>query len=327
MKQIDNKIKLVLYSFLLIIYFYFIINFFKYKKKFVPIAYGVNNKYIYPLIVSLTSILYNANKSTIYYFYILIPDNFLKENKRKILGLHKLFHNFKIKFYNLKNHYKDWKVGVYHSTSIYFRLSLSNIVNDFDKIIYLDCDTIIHKDLSELYNLNMNGKYYLGFAGLEIGKIIINGTRNFINSGVMLINIKELKKINAHKLYDNFYKKYGTKKYDEYLINNIFYNYIGFLPFKYGIPDFNNIKISINKFYKLYNGYCKRTYKELIEASKDPTITHGAYNLEKWWKKEFHKLSNIGKKWIFYASKSNIFLEICEYYKQFKGYCIKILKK
>ena len=275
----------------------------------------------------LTSILYNANRNTFYYFYIMIPGDFLNKNKKKILDLHKLFHNCKIKFCNLKNNYKDWKVGKHYSTSVYFRLSLSNIVKGFDKIIYLDCDTIIHKDLSEFYSINMNGNYYLGFAGLEIGKIIINGTRNFINSGVMIINIKELRKINAPKLFENYYKKFGTKKVDEYLINHIFYNYIGFLPFKYGVPDFNNIKLTIKNFYKSYNGYSNRTYEELIEASNNPAITHGAYNLIKWWQKEYYNLSNIGKKWIFYASKSNIFSEICDNYRQFKEICIKLKKK
>ena len=106
-------------------------------------------------------------------------------------------------------------------------MSLSDIVKNFDKIIYLDCDTIVHKDISDLYSLEINGKYYMGTPGLELGKIIINGTRNFINSGVLLINLKELRKIKAPELYESYYKQYGTKKEDEYLINVIFYNYIG----------------------------------------------------------------------------------------------------
>ena len=165
----------------------------------------------------------------------------------------------------------------------------------------------------------------MGTPGLELGKIIINGTRNFINSGVLLINLKELRKIKAPELYESYYKQYGTKKEDEYLINVIFYNYIGFLPFKFGLPDFNNTNFNTTSFYKRYNGYCNKTLKELIEASNNPSITHGAYSWIKWWKRDYHRLSNIGKKWLFYASKSNVFEEICNRYKQFIKICKKIL--
>ena len=49
---LDYKKKIVLFLYFLNIYLFFIINSLKNKKKYIPIAYGVNNKYIYPIIVS-----------------------------------------------------------------------------------------------------------------------------------------------------------------------------------------------------------------------------------------------------------------------------------
>ena len=160
------------------------------------------------------------------------------------------------------------------------RLSLTNIIKDLQKIIYLDCDTIVHKDLAELYNINMEDKYYMGFPAHEISYLVIQGTRNFINSGVILINLKLLRKINATKIYEEYYKIHGTKKVDEYLINVIFYDKIAFLPFKYGIPDFikgHRIISSPSIFWHNLKGYSNRTENEMIESSKDPFITHGSY--------------------------------------------------
>ena len=55
------------------------------------------------------------------------------------------------------------KFSKYHhshdSVAVYYRLELSNIIQDYDKIIYLDVDTLIHQDLTKFYNLDM-GKYY-----------------------------------------------------------------------------------------------------------------------------------------------------------------------
>ena len=69
-------------------------------------------------------------------------------------------------------------------------------------------------------------RYYLGFPGHEVSSLSINGTRNFINTGVILINLKLLREINSLKLIENYYKSHGTKKVDEYLINVVFYNKI-----------------------------------------------------------------------------------------------------
>ena len=149
----------------------------------------------------------------------MIPYNFYNNYKRKILFLSRKYTQCKIKFHNFGKKYLNWTYGKHYSPTVYYRLSLSNILKDLDKIIYLDCDTIVHKDLTEMYDIQMNDKYYMGFPAHEISYLVINGTRNFINSGVMLINLKLLRKINAPKIFEEYYKIHGTRKVDEYLIN------------------------------------------------------------------------------------------------------------
>lgn len=297
-----------------------------YIKSIIPIAFATDYKYVYPLIVLLTSILYNAKSTTLYYFYIMIPYNIKYKTKIKFLKLKNKFSKFKLKFINFGKKFINWKKGHYSQT-VYYRLCLSDLIKDFNKIIYLDVDTMVHKDLSELYNIEMENNYFMGFPGLEIRHLQIKGTRNFINSGVMLINLKSLRKLKASLLFENYYNKYGTKKVDEYLINIIFYNHIKFLPLKYGIPCFNK-RISIisspSKFWESFNGYSNSTKSEMISSSIDPVITHGAYFAKKWWNWNYEDLSIIGKKWIFYASKSHVFNEICKHYSQYKKICEKI---
>ena len=293
----------------------------------IPIAFSADNKYVYPLIVLLTSILFNAGPTTFYHFHIMIPYDFSKSNELKILDLAKKYPRCKINFYNLYYKYETWSRFSYYSQTVFYRLSLSDLVKKLYKIIYLDCDTMVHKDLTEFYNIDMGDSYYMGFPGHEIGYVVIEGTRNFINSGVMLVNLKELRKIRAPILYDRYYNEYGTQKVDEYLINHVFYNKIRFLPFKYGIPDFeegHEIIGSPTIFWyavKCDKGYCNGTESELISSSINRTITHGAYKVEKWWTRKYESLTEIGKQWIYYASKSNVFDEICNYYGQFKNIC------
>ena len=41
----------------------------------------------------------------------------------------------------------------------YYRLELHNLLPDVDRIIYMDGDTIVFQDLSELITLDMKGNY------------------------------------------------------------------------------------------------------------------------------------------------------------------------
>jgi len=55
-------------------------------------------------------------------------------------------------------------------------------------------------------------------------------------------------------------------------LNIIFYNKISFLPFEYGIPDFekgNKFVNSPSKFWKLFKGYSNGIEKEMITASNN----------------------------------------------------------
>ena len=61
--------------------------------------------------------------------------------------------------------------------------------------------------------------------------------------------------------------------------------------------------------------------------SKNRAITHMCYENDKWWNKNYTNLTEIGKQWLFYASKSNAFDDICKKYKQFEFQCEKIKKE
>ena len=294
------------------------------KTNQIPIASSINNNYVYPIIVAMTSILYNSSPTSFFTFYLLLAPDVQEENLKKISGLKDKYSNCKFVFIHVENKFTRFFTGYYKSPTIYYRLELSNLITDVNKIIYLDVDTITHKDLTQFYNLDMGKYYYLGFPGHDLVNFEINGTRNFINSGCMLVNLEKLRECNAPKLFFDFYEKFGTKKYDEYVINSVFYNKISFLPLIYGIPDFGFTNPSTSTpevFLKKFKNYINYTVEDMEYASKNRVITHGCYEIVKWWEKKYDNLTSIGKQWLFYASKSNVFDEICQKYKQFEQQC------
>ena len=163
--------------------------------------------------------------------------------------------------------------------------------------------------------------------GHDLTFIEFNGTRNFINTGVILINLKKLREVNATFLLKDYYNKYGTKKVDEYLINAVFYDKISFLPLIYGIPDFgagSGTTLNPSHFLKKFNNYINYTEYDMENASQNRVITHMCYEMKKWWNRNYDDLTKIGKQWLFYAAKSNIFDDICQNYTQFQPFCGKI---
>jgi len=88
-----------------------------------------------------------------------------------------------------------------------FRLKLPELLPGLDKIIYFDCDTIILIDVTELWNINIDGKYVAaaldqGVSDWSKDKYIKNNRSmrnisltNYFNSGVLLLNLSELRKI------------------------------------------------------------------------------------------------------------------------------------
>ena len=319
---------IILLSFIsILIYKFFYSKFLSLKKQTIPIAFSLNDKYLYPLIVSLTSVLYNASPKTFYVFYILLGPGISEKNEQKILGLKEKYPNCKINLIHMGEKFSKFNKNYYKSVAVYYRLELSNLITNEDKIIYLDVDTVTHKDLTEFYNIDMGKNYYMGFPGHDLTFREFNGTRNFINTGTMLVNLKKLREVNAPALLIDYYNKYGTKKVDEYLINAVFYDKIQFLPFIYGIPDFGageRVTRSASHFAKLFQNYTNFTVEEMEYAHENRVVTHGCYDMTKWWQRKYRSLTNVGRQWFFYASKSNIFDDFCKEYHQFEKHCEQI---
>lgn len=60
-----------------------------------------------------------------------------------------------------------------------------------DKLLYLDVDVLFNRDITLLYNIDISGYEYAA-ARDHYGKYLINP--NYINAGVLLLNMKEIRK-------------------------------------------------------------------------------------------------------------------------------------
>ena len=292
----------------------------------IHICMSLNNKYIYPILVSMESILSNSNKEkTFISFHLLCSPDITEITISLLKSLMKHYSNFELIIYGMGNNF-FYRNDKRLSQVTYYRLFIPIIIN-VEKIIYLDGDTLTLKDLTEMYNTPFNDNYILGILGIQAGGLDYLGIQSkiYINVGVILLNLKKIRKDNKTPLFLKMAKsKVILKHNDNTILNYVLYPKIGKLPTKFGIWNFGNKK-DIEKYSNRLR--IKINITEYEEALKDPGIIHNVLCWPKIWsiKSTYNRKAttcNIREKckctkyhnlWHFYARRTDYYREILKF--------------
>ena len=257
------------------------------KKNQIHIAMATDNQFIYPNLVSMTSALENNNKEkNIIVYHLLFSHDFDIENYKIFDSLKKRY-DFSLNYYIIPNLFKDYKRWMGGTHTVYYKILLPLLFHDLERIIYLDADTLIFKDLYEMYNLPFNGNYVLGYPfhdSYMIDKYVKNAIY-YINGGVILFNNKLIRQDNKDLELFKFTKEKSHELWflEQDSINVVFHEKVGILPLKYGIYMYGTIdsfEKSIQKTVRF-----KLNRNEIIEAIKDPSLVHfSCCNPKVWFK-------------------------------------------
>jgi len=278
---------------------------------------------LYPTLVSMASALENNNKKeNILIYHLLLSHDFNMEYIEYFESL-KENYDFRINYYqipnNIFNNVRRWK----KTYTVYFKLLIPIIFPDFERVIYLDSDTLIFKDLSEMFNLPFNNNYILGYPFHTPWMVTINHKhpKIYINAGVLLININKIRRDNKDFELIDFTRKYTKRLFflEQDGINFVYYKKMGLLPLKYGVYLYGNITNFKKKY--LYKLKIKINLNELKKAIDDPSIVHlCCCNPKVWYRKTKHenKFNHICKRYqrefYFYANKTKYYNNIYNEY-------------
>lgn len=149
-----------------------------------------------------------------------------------------------------------------------------------ERILYLDCDTIVKDSLKELWELPLDG-YALAAAmeptvGMNIkGQIDLTKEDAYYNSGVLLINLAYWRKKNVQQKLLNFYGEKEGKLFacDQDTINGALRGKILLLDPRYNF--FTNLKyFPYASLVVRTADYAAVTREQLKNAKKEPAILH-----------------------------------------------------
>ena len=283
------------------------------QENVVPIAMAADDNYTYPTLVAITSLMENSKKDTHYDIYIMTPGKFSEENSKKLLNLQEKYDNrCKINLIDMKDRYKDANDRGHITTPTYYRLSLSSLLPSLDKIIWLDGDTLIFEDLTDMLDLDMDEIYYRGFLDNNVHGTKAFGVENdhYICAGVMLINLEKLRQDNIEEKFEAFIKENNERlvQHDQTVINVVCAKNNSVLPAKYGIFNFHDITLA-RHYAKGLIAKDRYTESEMQEAYNSPAILHCIH--KPWGDYGLHRRDL----WLSYAEKTGYIDEIKEKYQ------------
>lgn len=251
------------------------------------IVYLCDNNYAMPTIVSINSLILNKNDDSYYKIHVLC-DNVSDKNIEKLLSLKRdkvlidIIHVNSNQYEGLEKEYSNV------SKSALLKFSIANYLNKVRKILYLDGDTIILKDLSEMNYIDLSDNYAAVVKDGPKDKIAggkkhkYYGEKNYFNSGMMLLNLDKIRQDGiVEKLI-----KYRMNEYNYFMdqdaFNMIFKNKVLYLGLEYDfmlhLISYINSSFSLEQLIKFYD---LKEYKTIDDLFSNISIIH--YTFAKPW--------------------------------------------
>lgn len=234
-----------------------------------------DNNYVLPTIVTLTSLIANKDKSSIYEIRVL-GNNLTKKN---IKLLKKAVGEYGKVIPHISSFSKFEGTHPHVSSTDLFKFDLPDVLSDWDKVLYIDTDMIIQSDLSELFNIDLGDNYIAAvkdMAGVYDGHAKKLGHKSYFNAGMMLMNLKKMREENiGAKLIDYKLHKDCGHFMSQDALNYVFNEKVLYISPIYNWMAPNQLKFS--------NQEIKDFYGIDFDLSLDNTVIVHLTNRKKVW--------------------------------------------
>ncbi|MDR1195295.1 MAG: glycosyltransferase family 8 protein [Endomicrobium sp.] len=194
----------------------------------INVVFGLDDNFAKHCGATIVSILDNHKMDTEndkIHFFIL--GNLSQDNKNKFLELKKI-QNFEMDFIGIDiNEFRGLPVLKFISLATYNRLLIPELLpENVEKAIYLDCDIIVKKDISLLWNINV--KEHLIAA--------VSDNYGYFNAGVLMFNIKALREFDFYNKWKEYVKHNEVVWVDQDILNAVLAGRVLYIPPNWNLP-------------------------------------------------------------------------------------------
>ena len=259
----------------------------------IQIIFATDNNYAPFVGLAIISLKENSKKNTKYSIYIIADGSVTEKNKIKIESLADL--NIVIEFIKIEEkEIKSYYSRKHITSPAYFRFLIPDIFLEKKRVIYSDPDVLFMDDLTELWNVDLEGKALGAVPCLTVKNIKSNHYKkyeelaipcnyNYCYDGNMIMDLDRLREVNFKDRIFNEAQNNNYVNGDMDIINKLFYEEFYCLDSKWTFwPE---EKFDLDKAQKEniidFNEYV-HDLKLLEAAEENPRILHFAGEIKPW---------------------------------------------
>lgn len=262
----------------------------------VSILLTADNRYVPYVSVLLASMLTNCREAN--YDIIFIQKNIAPEDQSALQKQVAEYNNFSLRFVDFSEYIKDVSLRVfsYYSEAIYYRLFAPYIFKNYNKMIYLDCDLILERDLDELWEIDLGQNLMAAIRDIGLllhrytkGKIELTekyfntlqgiNLNDYFNSGVLVFNFEKFRKeISVEKMLETI----GSQNWnfpDQDILNVLCSGRTLHLPMAWNVLPENG---GNRKVRNILRDVPPEYSEQYMQARSEPYIVHYAMREKPW---------------------------------------------
>lgn len=230
------------------------------SSKRIPIFYACDDNFVKYTMVSIQSLIEHASSEKEYVIHVL-NTGICEEMKQVLSSMEN--DRVKIRFEDvtgyLKNISEKLPIRDYYSHTTYYRMFIAEMFPEYDKAVYIDSDTVVLGDISELYDHEI-GENYVGAAPDQVvvqtdvfgdyAEQVLGVDRlHYFNAGILVMNCRQFRE---QKLLEQFVELLHMYNFvvaqDQDYLNVICENHVQWIEQQWNTEVFGTIAYGEEEF-------------------------------------------------------------------------------
>ncbi|SPZ56908.1 General stress protein A [Serratia quinivorans] len=267
----------------------------------VPVVICFDDNYSISGAALINSIVKHAS-SELNYDLIILENGISLSNKRRLLSLVADVENFSLRFFDVNafSEIKSVFTRAHFSSATYARLFIPKLFSEFDKVIFIDADTVVESDLAELMTIRLGNNLVAAVKDIVMEGFVLFGAMSqssdgvmpakeylsnslgmvnpdgYFQAGILVFNIDLMNKENT---FSNLMDAMKSKTYwflDQDIMNKVFHGRVHYLPLEWNVYHGNG---NTEDFFP---NLPFKTYMDYLEARRKPKMIHFAGENKPW---------------------------------------------
>jgi len=284
----------------------------------VSVVYCFDNNFTRPAYITIASLKHHIRRPATYSIYCIIAEDVTDQSKNMIHSLND--ESFQIIFIAANSDFDNAYSYRGVTVASYYRLTLADLLPEtVEKVLYIDVDTLVNDDISQLYMTDLQDNILGGVRNLYIFQVhekllsqldyweksFGDFKSDYINAGVLLMNLKEIRKHGLAKKWLE-YRNEKWEFFDQDILNISCKGKIKYLAPKYNATY--AVRASGAESYGLFSK---------AELSETPVIFH--FTAAKPWNAKYMSQAKVW--WDFVKNNTTMYDYFLTEYK--KKYTLK----